>query len=169
MSASRKFLWLPFWLAVLLTALGYVILYPLVARLGCFLLAAGLCAGGVFITERGHRIAAALLFIVALASAYVVYRHGQKYLSSYPPIGARVMAKAPNERAAGDGRMTLLFSLRRRLAGRASARELGPTLRGPLLSANNAVPPPDSRAQPATGTGGVVTFTLHSDAAARLN
>ena len=70
MSASRKFLWLPFWLAVLLTALGYVILYPLVARLGCFLLAAGLSAGAIFITGRGHRIAAALLFIVALASAY---------------------------------------------------------------------------------------------------
>ena len=95
---------------MLLTALGYVILYPLVARLGCFLLAACLSAGAVFITERGHRIAAALLFIVALASAYIVYRQGQKYLSSYPPIVARAMAKAPNERAGGDDPMTLLFT-----------------------------------------------------------
>ena len=109
MSASRKFLWLPFWLAVLLTALGYVILYPLVARLGCFLLAAALSAGAVFITRRGYRIAAALLFIMALASAYVVYRHGQKYLSSAPVTVAQAMAKAPNKRAGGDGRMTVLF------------------------------------------------------------
>jgi hypothetical protein len=85
MNTGRKFLWWPFWLAVLLTALGYVILYPLVARLGCFLLAAALSAGAVFITRRGYRIAAALLLIVALASAYVVYRHGQKYLSTARP------------------------------------------------------------------------------------
>jgi hypothetical protein len=97
MSASRRFLWLPFWLAVLLTALGYVILYPLVARLGCFLLAAALSAGAVFITEQGYRIAAALLFVVALASAYVVYRHGQNYFSSSPPTVVQVMAKTPNE------------------------------------------------------------------------
>jgi hypothetical protein len=58
MSANRKLLWLPFWLGVLLTALGYVILYPLVARLGCFLIAAGLSAGAVFITRRGYPIGA---------------------------------------------------------------------------------------------------------------
>jgi membrane protein implicated in regulation of membrane protease activity len=109
MSTSRKFVWLPFWLGVLLTALGYVIVYPLVARLGCFLLAAGLSAGAVFVTQRGYRIAASLLFIVALASAYVVYRHGQRYLSSSPPTVGLAMAKAPNERAGGDGRTTLLF------------------------------------------------------------
>ena len=109
MSTSRKFLRLAFWLGVLLTALGYLIVYPLAARLGCFLLAAGLSAGAVFVTQRGYRITAALLFIVAVASAYVVYRHGQRYLGSTLPSVGQAMAKAPNERAGRDGRITLLF------------------------------------------------------------
>jgi hypothetical protein len=108
MNMSRKLLWLPFWLGVLLTALGYAVDLPL-ARLGCFLLAAGLSAGGVFVPQRGYRIAAALLFIVALASAYIVYRHGQKYLSSSPAAAAKAMTKAPNKRAGGGGRMALQF------------------------------------------------------------
>ena len=108
MNMSRKRLWLPFWLGVLLTALGYAADLP-VARLGCFLLAAGLSAGGIFVPQRGYRIAAALLFIVALASAYIVYRHGQKYLSSFPPTAGKAMTKSPNQRAGGDGRMGFLF------------------------------------------------------------
>ena len=109
MSTSRKFLWLPFWLGVLLTALGYVIVYPLAARLGCFLLAAGLSAGAVVVAQRGYRIAAALLFVVAVASAYVVYRHGQRYLGSSRLSVGQAMAKAPNERSGRDGRISLLF------------------------------------------------------------
>jgi hypothetical protein len=108
MNTSRKLRLLPFWLGVLFTALGYVVHLP-VARLSCFLLAAGLSAGGVFVAQRGYRIAATFLCIVALASAYIEYRHGQRYLSSSPPTAAKAVTKAPNKRAGGDGRMTLLF------------------------------------------------------------
>lgn len=104
---SRKLLSLPFWLGVLLTTLGYAVDLP-VARLGCFLLAAGLLAGAVFVPQRGYRIAAALLFIVALASAYGVYRHGQKYLSNSPPTAEKILAKAPNK-CAGGGPVALVF------------------------------------------------------------
>ncbi len=77
---SRKRRLLPFWLGVLLTALGYAFSGLLVAQLGCFLLAAGLSAWGVFVPQRGYRIAASLLVIVALVSAYMAYRHSVGFL-----------------------------------------------------------------------------------------
>ncbi len=74
-STSRKLHLLPFWLAVLLMALGCVVSYPLVARLGCFLLAAVVAACALFLPKRGYRITASLLVIVALVSAYMAYRY----------------------------------------------------------------------------------------------
>ena len=79
-SASRKLRLLPFWLGLPLIALGYVFWGVPEAQLGCFLLAAGSSACGALVPRRGYRIAASLLVIVALVSAYVGYRYSQKYL-----------------------------------------------------------------------------------------
>jgi len=88
-SMSRKLLLFPFWLAALFTALGCVVsyLFPLpIAQLGCFLLAAGLSVCGLFVPQRTYRFAASLLFIVAVVSACLVYRHTVKYLAlAHPP------------------------------------------------------------------------------------
>jgi hypothetical protein len=89
---------LPFWLGVLLIALGYVFSglfealfgsFSLEPQLGCFLLGAGLSACGVFVPQRGYRIAASLLVLVALVSAYVACRHSAFYLGAalHPPPG----------------------------------------------------------------------------------
>ncbi len=79
MSRTRRLLVFPFWLGVLLTALGYVISFYPGAECGWFLIAAGLSACGIFVPQRGYRIAASLLFVVALVSAYDGYRHGVEY------------------------------------------------------------------------------------------
>jgi hypothetical protein len=90
MSMSRKLLLFLFRLAVLFTVLGCIVsyLFPLpVAQLGCFLLAAGLSVCGLFVPQRTYRIAASILFIVAVISACLVYRHTVKYLAlaHHPP------------------------------------------------------------------------------------
>ena len=109
-SMSRKRRLLPFWLGVLLTGLGYVFSGLPEPQLACFLLAAGLSAGGVFVLQRGYRIAASLLVIVALVSAYMAYRHSVKYLgvALYPPWGSP-MTEAPNKRAGGHDGIPVLF------------------------------------------------------------
>ena len=80
MSTIRRLRLLPFWLGVLFIALGYGFSHLLIAEVGCFLLAAVLSACGVLIAQRGYRIAASLLVIVALVSAYMAWRHSVKYL-----------------------------------------------------------------------------------------
>lgn len=79
MSASRRFLAFPFWLGVLLTALGYVICFIPGAECNWFVVAAALLACGVFIPKPAYRVVAAVLFILALASAYSGYHHGVEY------------------------------------------------------------------------------------------
>ena len=79
MSATRRFLLLPFWLAVLLAALGYVITFVPGAECGWFLVVAGLSASGLFIPKAAYRVAASLLVILALAMAYSGYCHGVEH------------------------------------------------------------------------------------------
>jgi hypothetical protein len=79
MSPARKFLLLPFWLAVLLAVLGYIISFVPGAECGWFLVVAGLSLAGLFIPRAAYRVGAALLLMLALASAYSGYRHGLEY------------------------------------------------------------------------------------------
>jgi hypothetical protein len=79
MSATRKLLLLPFWLAVLLAVLGYVITFVPGAECGWFLVVAGLAASGLFIPKAAYRVAAGVLVVLALAMAYSGYRHGVEY------------------------------------------------------------------------------------------
>jgi len=109
-STSRKLRLLPFCLAVLLIALGCVVSHPLVTRLGCFLLAAGLSACALFIPRRGYRVTASLLVIVALVSAYMAYRHSVKYFElALHPLRGTPLTGAPNKRAGGDGGIPVVF------------------------------------------------------------
>jgi hypothetical protein len=79
MSTVRRLLFLPFWLAVLLTVLGYVISFVPGADCGWFLVVAGLSCSGLFIPRASYRSVSGLLLILALASAYSGYRHGVEY------------------------------------------------------------------------------------------
>jgi hypothetical protein len=79
MSATRRLLLLPFWLGVLLAALGYVITFIPGAECGWFLVVAGLSASGLFIPKTAYRVAAGLLVVLALGMAYSGYRHGLEY------------------------------------------------------------------------------------------
>lgn len=76
MSTTRKLLYLPFWLAALFVALGHVITFYPGAECGWFLIAAVLSVAGLFIPRVAYRATAALLLILALASAYSGYHHG---------------------------------------------------------------------------------------------
>jgi hypothetical protein len=74
---------------VFLGAFGYVIpwLFPLpVVQVGCFLLAAGLSACGIFVLQKAYRLAALLVCIAALVSAYAVYHHSQHYFAAARPL-----------------------------------------------------------------------------------
>jgi uncharacterized membrane protein YoaK (UPF0700 family) len=112
MSTSRRLLLFAFWLGVFLAALGYIIswLSPLpVAQLGCFLLAAGLSACGIFVLERAYRLAALLLCIAALVSAYMVYRHTHEYLAAAGPLRGTPVVEASNNCVQATPDCALLF------------------------------------------------------------
>lgn len=79
MSTTRKLLYLPFWLAVVFAILGCVITFYPGAECGWFLIVVALSAAGLFIPRVAYRVAAALLLIFALTSAYCGYRHGVEY------------------------------------------------------------------------------------------
>jgi hypothetical protein len=79
MSTASKFLYFPFWLAVLLAGLGYVITFHPGADCGWFVIVASLSVAGLFIPRSTYRVAAALLFILALISVYSGHRHEVEY------------------------------------------------------------------------------------------
>ena len=79
MSTTQKVLCIPFGLAVLFMLLGCFI--DFVPGAGCewFLVVAILSVSGFFIPKRIYRVAALLLLMLALTSAYIGYRHGVEY------------------------------------------------------------------------------------------
>jgi hypothetical protein len=79
MSHTRKLLYFPFWLAVLFLLLAYVITFYPGAECGWFLIVTALSVAGLFIPRVAYRVAAALLLILALTSAYSGHRHGVEY------------------------------------------------------------------------------------------
>ena len=70
MTKTRRLLLLPFWLGVLLAALGHVITFVPGAECCWFLVVAGLSASGLFIPKTAYRVAAGLLVVLALGMAY---------------------------------------------------------------------------------------------------
>jgi hypothetical protein len=84
MNTAVRLLRIAFWLAVLGALLGYVITFVPGAESGWYALVAVLALGGIFVPKRSYRIAAVLLFTVALVAVYEghppqrVFRVGQQ-------------------------------------------------------------------------------------------
>jgi len=79
MSTVAKLSRIAFWLAVLFAVMGYVITFIPGAESGWFALVAVLATGGFFIPRTSYRVAAVLLFAVALVVVYDGYQHGLRY------------------------------------------------------------------------------------------
>ncbi|HEY5895035.1 MAG TPA: hypothetical protein VIT91_17590 [Chthoniobacterales bacterium] len=89
MTATRKLLYFPFWLSVVLAVPGFVITFVPGADRGWFLTVAALSATGLFIPKTLYRVAAALLLLLALSQAYTGHRRGIEYrqrLSTDRPV-----------------------------------------------------------------------------------
>ena len=89
MRTGRKLLLLSFWLAVLLTVLGYFITFVPGAECGWFLAVAVLSAPGLFIPRRTYRVGAVLLLALSLATVYTGYRYGVVYRQWSSTHGAK--------------------------------------------------------------------------------
>ncbi len=66
MSATRKLLHFPFWAGVVIGVLGCVADLAPGMQGAWFLVVAALSSAGIFIPKRSYRVAATLLFVIAL-------------------------------------------------------------------------------------------------------
>jgi len=86
-SATQRLLRIPFWLAVLIGGLGYVVTFVPGAECAWFCAVAVLSVFGLFISRASYRVAAALMLVLAVIVAVQGHQRGVHYrqwLSEHP-------------------------------------------------------------------------------------
>jgi len=79
MSTTHRLLCIPFWLAVFMGALGYVMTFVPGSECGWFIVVAALSLFGFFIPKTFYRGAAMLLLVLSIIAAVRGFGRGVEY------------------------------------------------------------------------------------------